>query len=159
MAGGRKASFGNLQPKEINRVHWKTLLLLCSMTLFMAATAYGQDDYAAPTGTVAGASDNRAFRNTIRSVQLSPENAEMGMPVIPLNGTMRLRLRFDDLEGGIKIYTFTYVHCDFDWNRNKSFHFFCTSTLPVGYNNYLGIGNIRKSFNRCIYITVNANCN
>lgn len=125
MPPGRKASFGNLRPKEINRVHWKTLLLVCSTALLTTAAAYGQDDYAAPTGTVAGATDNRVFRNTIRSVQLTPESAEMGMPVIPLNGTMRLRLRFDDLEGGIKIYTYTYIHCDFDWNP--------TNLLPSEY--------------------------
>lgn len=51
----------------------------------------------------------------IQTAQLFPFGNQQGLPVLALNSNDRLQLQFDDIEGNIKGYYYTYVLCDYDW--------------------------------------------
>lgn len=57
----------------------------------------------------------RVFSPTIGTPQLYPVGDQTAMPVISLGGDERLSLEFDDLEGGVKNYYYTYILCDYNW--------------------------------------------
>jgi len=58
---------------------------------------------------------DHTYRNTIRTVQLHQIGWRFSPPIIELNSSQRLQLEFDDLDGDIKSYYYTFVHCDADW--------------------------------------------
>jgi len=58
---------------------------------------------------------DHTYRNTIRTVQLHQIGWKFSPPIIELNSSQRLQLEFDDLDGDIKSYYYTFVHCDADW--------------------------------------------
>ncbi len=60
--------------------------------------------------------DNFIYKPFIRTVQLHPQGAELSEPVLRLNSGEKLELGFDDLEGDRKDYSYTFIHCDADWN-------------------------------------------
>jgi hypothetical protein len=51
----------------------------------------------------------------IQTVQLYPSGNQLGFPVLKLNGGDRLELHFDDLDGNVKNYSYTYQLCNADW--------------------------------------------
>lgn len=51
----------------------------------------------------------------IRTVRLHPYGNQLGYPVMALNSNDQLELHFDDLEGGVKIYYYTFQLCEADW--------------------------------------------
>jgi hypothetical protein len=51
----------------------------------------------------------------LATVQLFTYGDQQGLPVIRLSGQDRLQLEFDDLDGGVKNYYYTYVLCDYHW--------------------------------------------
>lgn len=51
----------------------------------------------------------------IKSVQLYPYGDQLGFPVIRLNSGDQLELHFDDLDGNVKSYYYTYQLCNADW--------------------------------------------
>ena len=53
--------------------------------------------------------------SNIRSVQLFPIGQQMQYPVLSLQGGSALQLEFDDLDGDVKNYFFTYQLCNADW--------------------------------------------
>jgi len=56
------------------------------------------------------------YKSNIKTALLHPEGNPVGFPVIKLDGSAKLHLSFDDLDGGVKDYTYTIIHCDSDWN-------------------------------------------
>jgi hypothetical protein len=52
---------------------------------------------------------------SIGTVQLYPAGNQMGYPIIRLNSTDQLELSFDDLDGDVKAYYYTFQLCDEDW--------------------------------------------
>lgn len=64
----------------------------------------------------ANAQDAVVYKPYLATVQLFQYNNQQGLPVYTLNSADRLQLEFDDLEGSLKNYYYTYVLCDYNWN-------------------------------------------
>ncbi|MEW6468736.1 MAG: DUF5103 domain-containing protein [Bacteroidota bacterium] len=58
------------------------------------------------------------YRSYIRTVQLRRADWELSSPLIKLNTDEKLRLSFDDLDGDVKDYSYTLVHCDASWQAS-----------------------------------------
>jgi mRNA-degrading endonuclease HigB of HigAB toxin-antitoxin module len=61
------------------------------------------------------------FQDSIKSVYLRPENADLSYPIINLNTNESLILYFDDLnrENLANDYYFTFIHCNSDWTKSE----------------------------------------
>jgi hypothetical protein len=59
--------------------------------------------------------DNKIYQDNIRSVTFKVEDLFLSLPVITLGAQLSLTLEFDDLDGDVKDYTYTFVHCDQYW--------------------------------------------
>ncbi|MBX2929096.1 MAG: DUF5103 domain-containing protein [Saprospiraceae bacterium] len=55
------------------------------------------------------------YKNNIRSVLFHVNSLMLTQPIIDLGSSAPLELTFDDIEGGVKNYTYTVVHCNADW--------------------------------------------
>lgn len=60
--------------------------------------------------------DNHVYLDNIRSVRFHVNGLLLTYPIIDLNSGSQLLLSFDDLDGDVKDYVYTFVHCDKDWN-------------------------------------------
>ncbi|RYF99053.1 MAG: DUF5103 domain-containing protein, partial [Chitinophagaceae bacterium] len=58
---------------------------------------------------------DKIYRSNIQTVQLFQYGNQQGLPVLTLNGSDRIQLEFDDMEGSLKNYYYTYVLCDYNW--------------------------------------------
>jgi hypothetical protein len=63
-----------------------------------------------------GQNIERIYKPYIHTVQLFQYGNQQELPVYTLNSSERIELGFDDLEGGLKNYYYTYVLCDYNWN-------------------------------------------
>jgi hypothetical protein len=75
------------------------------------ATAAKQDYY----GENVIAYEDRAYQKNIRTVQLYDSTFQLSSPIIQLGTAQQLKLSFDDLDGGVKSYNYTLIHCDRNW--------------------------------------------
>ncbi|MFM9910858.1 MAG: DUF5103 domain-containing protein, partial [Chitinophagaceae bacterium] len=55
------------------------------------------------------------YSTRIKSAQLYPYGNQLGLPVIRLNSGEQLELHFDDLDGGVRNYAYTFQLCNADW--------------------------------------------
>lgn len=55
------------------------------------------------------------YKPYISTLQLFQYGNQQGLPLYTLNSGDRLELGFDDLEGSLKNYYYTYVLCDYNW--------------------------------------------
>jgi hypothetical protein len=55
------------------------------------------------------------YKNNIQTVLFHKKGFELSPPLIRLHANEQLILRFDDLDGGFRNYSYTIVHCDADW--------------------------------------------
>jgi len=55
------------------------------------------------------------FKDYIKTVRLHVKDQELSYPYIPLDGSIQLELRFDDLAHEYKEYYYTIVHYSSDW--------------------------------------------
>jgi len=55
------------------------------------------------------------YKTNIKTVRLYNAGNPLSMPVIAMNGRDQLELHFDDLDGDIKSYYYTYELCNSDW--------------------------------------------
>ena len=51
----------------------------------------------------------------LQTVQLLRTDLELSIPIIKLGSSDQLILRFDDLRGGVKNYSYTFELCTYDW--------------------------------------------
>lgn len=58
---------------------------------------------------------DHVYTDNIRSVKFHPVGLELSYPIIDLNSPGLLQLSFDDLEGDVKDYVYSFQHCDADW--------------------------------------------
>ncbi|MBN2173504.1 MAG: DUF5103 domain-containing protein [Bacteroidales bacterium] len=58
---------------------------------------------------------NKIFMPNIKTVQLYRDGWEMSPPLIKFNTAEKLKLSFDDLDGDRKVYMYTIVHCNPEW--------------------------------------------
>ncbi len=63
--------------------------------------------------------EDRIFNENIRTVLLHRKGYELSYPIIKINSGDELLLRFDDLEGDVKNYTYTVIHCNADWTPSR----------------------------------------
>lgn len=63
--------------------------------------------------------ENRVYVDNIKSVKFHINGLPLSMPVIDLNSNTPLLLRFDDIDGEVKTYTYRIIHCDADWQRSQ----------------------------------------
>jgi hypothetical protein len=55
------------------------------------------------------------YRSNIHTAQFHKYGNQLGLPIYTLNSGDQLQLGFDDLEGNVKSYYYTYVLCDYNW--------------------------------------------
>ena len=82
----------------LNRIRFAVLFSCCVMAC--SATAQNVE---------------RVYKPNIATAQLFVYGNQQGLPVYTLNSGDRLELEFDDLEGSVKSYYYTYVLCDYNW--------------------------------------------
>jgi len=58
---------------------------------------------------------DKIYMQNIRGVKLFIHGDQLGYPIISLGATNALELHFDDLDGNIKNYSYTYQLCNADW--------------------------------------------
>ena len=80
----------------------KRISLIASVSLLVLFTAHAQQP-------------DKIYMPGIHSVKLFLGGNQDAYPIIQLNATMVMQLHFDDLDGGIKNYNYTYVLCNADW--------------------------------------------
>jgi len=56
------------------------------------------------------------YVSNIKTVRLFTSGNQLTIPVIQLNGNSQLQLFFDDLDGDVKYYYYTYQLCNSDWS-------------------------------------------
>ncbi len=108
----------------MRKINFHLLLFLFFLTQeFFGATPklekHGQDDYFIPDYLQF---DNITYKESIKTVQLAPVNAELDLPIIELNGETKLLLSFDDLDADRKTFNYTLIHCDALWNPTNMVH-------------------------------------
>ena len=59
--------------------------------------------------------ENYTYKNNIKTILFHKEGWELTPPLIALNSGDKLKLSFDDLNGGVQTYKYTVVHCDAFW--------------------------------------------
>jgi hypothetical protein len=59
---------------------------------------------------------DKVYLPKIQNVKLTMAGNQLAYPILHLNGTDQLELHFDDLEGGVKSYYYTWQLCDMDWS-------------------------------------------
>lgn len=62
---------------------------------------------------------DKVFKDHIHTAILYREGVPGAFPLIDMSGTDRLELRFDDFEGGSKMYNYTIELCDRDWKPTQ----------------------------------------
>ena len=65
--------------------------------------------------------EDRTYKANLQTVQMFKEGWELSYPIISLNSSERLILSFDDLDAGVKNYSYTIIHCDADWKPSGLF--------------------------------------
>lgn len=58
---------------------------------------------------------DKVYRENIKTVKFTKYGDPIGYPVMRLNGNDLLELHFDDLDGGVKNYYYTFQLCNADW--------------------------------------------
>lgn len=56
------------------------------------------------------------YKDNIKTAQLRETSYELAAPIIELGSEQQLKLTFDDLNGDFENYTYTFIHCDAQWN-------------------------------------------
>ena len=64
---------------------------------------------------VARAQEEMIYKPYIKTLQLYRYGNQQGLPIYTLNSDEQIMLSFDDLEGSVKNYYYSYVLCDYDW--------------------------------------------
>ena len=55
------------------------------------------------------------YKNNIRSVRFHMYGNQYGLPVYNLGSSDQLELNFDDMDGNVKSYYYTFQPCDYNW--------------------------------------------
>jgi len=65
--------------------------------------------------TIAQPIPDKIYANNIKTVKLFKVNNQESLPILSLNSNDQLELHFDDLDGTVKDYYYTYQLCNADW--------------------------------------------
>ncbi len=61
---------------------------------------------------------DKTYKDNIKTVLFHPRNQPLAYPMIPLGSKFQLELTFDDLDGDVKNYSYTIVHCTANWEES-----------------------------------------
>lgn len=103
---------------SINR--WRILFVILFFPFYN--TAQNNDDY---YGAMPLRYEDYVYSGTIKSVLLHDENLETSQPIINLNSGQRLKFSFDELDADYKAYSYTFIHCNANWQPSN--------LLPIEY--------------------------
>ncbi|RTL60961.1 MAG: DUF5103 domain-containing protein [Sphingobacteriales bacterium] len=84
--------------------HYSASLFIFICTFFLTYHAKTQDVLS-----------DKIYKSSIKSVKFHMYGDQLGYPIINLNGSDRLELHFDDMDGDVKSYYYTYQLCNADW--------------------------------------------
>ena len=115
---GRSATVGTTRPAYLHAVHtkWLVFALLPLACASLGSIPSDADRHIPDYWQAAELRfEDRVYSPTVRTVQLFKEGFELAPPVIELNGTEALILRFDDLAADPQPLSYTLVHCDAHW--------------------------------------------
>src|SRR5687768_6370225 len=77
------------------------------------------------------------YRSNIKTVRLHNFGNQLSPAIINLNSGDQVELHFDDLDGDVKYYYYTYQLCDKDWNPvNLSQFDYLKGFTQIRVNNY-----------------------
>ena len=62
---------------------------------------------------------NEVFKNSIKTVIIENENKLIDFPLTFLNSPHQLTIRFDDIANEVKQYSYTFIHCNSNWEQSK----------------------------------------
>ena len=62
--------------------------------------------------------ETAVYKEDIKSSLMFREGFVLSNPIIGLNEDQRLVMKFDDLSGEVKDYSYTIIHCDADWKES-----------------------------------------
>lgn len=117
-------------------------LLLLSFLLYVNVTVSQNnktDDY---VGAPAIRYEDHVYSPKIKTVQLHDESFEISQPIINLDSPEKLKLSFDELDADFKNYSYTFIHCNSNWEPSN--------LMPAEYIDGFQdnpISNYRYSFN------------
>ena len=86
----------------------KTSLFTC-LTLLISLFAKADHE---------GIWEQKIYQENIRSLEFKGEGDRQLYPVLQLGTEQELHLDFDDLDGELKDYQFTIIHCNYDWTES-----------------------------------------
>jgi len=90
----------------------RTIFTSILFSMILAYTLQGQDDYFSKDYL---RHQNWTYKDNIKSVELYREGWKMSPAVVDLKSGQKLILSFDDLDGDVKYYNYTIIHCDAMW--------------------------------------------
>lgn len=91
--------------------------------------------------------ENSTYIPDIRSVKLISPGNPLSYALIGLGSNEKLELSFDDLSGEIKDYTYTFEHCNAEWESSElPFLDFCDGIDNVFITDYEFSGNTLKKY-------------
>lgn len=70
--------------------------------------------------SAAAVNPDSIYMANIHTVRLFQPGNQLSFPLLNLNGKDRLELHFDDLEGNVKNYYYTYELCNYDWSPSNT---------------------------------------
>ncbi len=59
--------------------------------------------------------DDFVYKKNIKTVQLRDESFELTKAILNLGSEEKLKLSFDDLDADLKNYSYTLIHCNYNW--------------------------------------------
>ena len=62
---------------------------------------------------------NEVFKKSIKTVIIENENKLIDFPLTFLNSPHQLTIRFDDITNEVKQYSYTFIHCNSNWEQSK----------------------------------------
>src|SRR5450432_3771551 len=60
---------------------------------------------------------DKVYATNLYNIKLNYSGNQLAYPIIKLNSSDRLDLNFDDLDGGVRNYSYTWQLCNADWSR------------------------------------------
>jgi hypothetical protein len=63
--------------------------------------------------------EDYVYLPTIKTVQLHDESFDMSQPIINIESDEKLKLSFDEMDADFKNYSYTYIHCNSNWEPSN----------------------------------------
>lgn len=92
-----------------------TFIILFFLQVVLSLSVPGQSTDSTSSEVVKIRYEDYIYKENIHSVLLYKEDWELSYPVIELNGATRLVLSFDDIGTDPADYSYSFIHCNSDW--------------------------------------------